>query len=405
MGYGDGTHWYDPKRDRWIGRYERHDGRARRQRGQVSARTEAEVLRKLAAARRTSATLPGHDERLRLDSYLRRWLDEMTPTVRARTADGHRSRIETHIIPRLGGHKLSNLRAVHIADFRDDLLAAGLSPRTVNHNLTTLRYALAKAVEWRMVDRNEGTFVSGPHVPQGDRKPLSTAQARTLMATVKGDPWEAIYLLAVTLGMRQAEILGLRWSDVGLAVQEGGLGRPLRGLPREDAGRGMAVSLPDTGTPGSLEVRKTLTWLHGRATLEDPKTERSHRTLTLPRRVAEAIEQRRLVQRDQRLGNTAWNPHWTEGWDLVFTTANGYAIERTSVTRAFQRHLREVKLPIVPFHSLRHTATGWLLELGLSMREVADILGHSKPSQTSDTYSHLGGTAAPRAAKLLDEVM
>jgi integrase len=356
-----------------------------------------------------------HDERLRLDTFLRRWLDEMTPTVRVRTADGHRSRIETHIIPRLGGHKLHQLRAVHIADFRDDLLASGLAPRTVNHNLTTLRYALGKAVEWRMVDRNEGSFVSGPHVPQGDRKPLSTAQARTFLSAVKGDRWEAIYLLAVTLGMRQAEILGLRWSDVA-GLDHGRLSDLSREVVGPVVGPGRhhrthhGEERQDRGTRGvsrlaSIEVRKTLTWLHGRATLDDPKTERSHRTLTLPRTVAEALERRGREQREDRLGNTAWNPLWTTGYDLVFTDPDGYAIERTSVTRAFQRHLAAAGLPMVPFHGLRHVAASWMLELGMSMREIADVLGHSKPSLTSDTYTHLNVTASSKAARLLDEAL
>src|SRR5690349_7413520 len=115
MTYGDGTLWYDPKRKRWIGRYERHTGRARRQRGQVSARTEAECRKKLRAALKTSADLPAYDGRMRLDGYLERWLGEhVVSEVRARTVATYRSQVEYHIVPGLGGHRLSELRAPHI---------------------------------------------------------------------------------------------------------------------------------------------------------------------------------------------------------------------------------------------------------------------------------------------------
>lgn len=369
MGYGDGTVRWDEPRQRWVGRYEKHGGRARRQRGWVSSRSEAECRRKLAKAIQTSATLPAYDGRLRLDTFLGRWLDEMQSGIRAVSADQHRSRVETHIAPRLGGHRLVDLRVPHIAAFRDDLVDSGLAPRTVNHVLGTLRYALAKAVEWRMVERNEASFVKGPHVPQGDTQPLTTAQAAVLLRHVEGDDWEAIYVLAVRLGMRQSEILGLRWRDV-----------------------------VDT----RIEVRKTLTWLHGRATLEDPKTERSHRTITLPREAARAIKARLAMQEGDRAISNAWSPFFDNGYDLVFTDRDGYAIERTQVTRAFQRHLATTGLPKVAFHSTRATAITRMHELGMTMREIADVVGHSKPSMTSDTYTYLGDTASIRAAELLD---
>lgn len=304
-----------------------------------------------------------------MDTFLARWLDEMQSGIRAVSADQHRSRIETHIAPRLGGHRLVDLRVPHIATFRDDLVDSGLAPRTVNHVLGTLRYALAKAVEWRMVDRNEASFVKGPHVPRGDTQPLTTAQAAAVLRHVKGDDWEAIYVLAIRLGMRQSEILGLRWRDV---------------------------------TAATIEVRKTLTWLHGRATLDDPKTERSHRTISLPREAVRAIQTRLTAQGHDRTISKAWAPLFDKGYDLVFTDRDGYAIERTQVTRAFQRHLVAAGLPKVAFHSTRATAITRMHELGMTMREIADVVGHSKPSMTSDTYTYLGDAASIRAAELLD---
>lgn len=373
MVYGEGTVRWSEKRQRWVGRYEKRDGRAKRVRGWVSARTEAECRAKLAKARSRSGTLPAADDRMRFDAFLQMWLREhVNTTVRARTADNYRSQVEHHIAPALGGHKLLELRAPHVLAYRNAKMAEGLSPRSVSHHLTTIRAALAQAERWGMVERNVASLVPGPHVPSGDTKPLSTAQARAFLAHVEGDAWEAIYIAALYLGMRQGEILGLRWRDV---------------------------------SEGSLIVRKSLVWLNGEPHLEDPKTERSHRTLTLPAVLSAALRRRDLAQKRERLASGKWSPQFDKGLDFVFTTPNGYALERTLITRAFQRHLAAAGLPKVPFHSTRHTATSWMLELGMTMREVADVLGHSKPSMTADVYSHLGTSASERAARLFDEVV
>jgi integrase len=257
---------------------------------------------------------------------------------------------------------------------------------------------------------------------------------------VADDRHEAIYVLAITTGMRQGEILGLRWKDIdrgenavqahpttALGRDDGhahlyrrdgtGASRPPLERPRSGDGDGGAAlqagasTLPSGGVfggedvadrverrPATLEVRRTLSWLHGRAFLTDTKTERSHRTLTLPRIAVDALERRRVAQETDRAVAAEWADH-----DLVFTDRDGFAIERTVITRAFQRHLKALGLPLVPFHSLRKTATGWMFDMGLSLREIADVLGHSKPSQTSDTYHHLEDKASKRAAALFDE--
>jgi integrase len=335
-------------------------------------------------------------------------------SVRARTADNYRSQVEHHLIPALGGHKLAGLRVPHVLAWRNDQLARGDHPRSVSHRLTTLKVALEQAVRWEMLATNPAAKVPGPHVPQSDRKPLTVAQARAFLAHVAGDQWEAIYVLALTLGMRQAEILGLRWVDVQLGRSDAVVVRGARsavasadGMVRADEAvpvlRRAGDSADILGEAQRLVVRKTLVWLHGKPRLEDPKTERSHRTLELHSRAVAALVARQKAQRVQRLGNPAWSPHFDAGYDFVFSDPDGYPLERTVVTRAFARHLRALDLPAVDFRSTRHTAVDWLNELGMTMREVADVVGHSRPSQTSDTYSWLGNKATTKAAKLLDE--
>jgi integrase len=391
--------------------FEVHDGSQRRIRRTVSAKTEAECWRKLREIRRISATLPAYDERMRLDRFMAMWLeDHVLGSVRPRTADNYRSQVEHHINPALGGHKLAGLRAPHVLRWRNDMLARGDHPRSVSHRMACLRAALSWAVQLEMIERNVASLVPGPSVSQGDAKPLTVEQARAFLTAVKGDPWEAIYVLALTLGMRQAEILGLRWEDVQLGGPSGQSDTPMRDVrERDQVVDGVQRLVPhgsvQAARGGTLTIRKALVWLRGKPTLEDPKTERSRRTLSLPVRAVSALRDRQKAQRLQRLASGKWSPHFDAGYDFVFADPDGYPIERTQITRAFQRHLAAAGLPRVSFHSTRGTAVDWMTELGLTMREIADIVGHSRPSMTSDVYSHLGNIATVKAARLYDEAL
>lgn len=373
--YGTGTVFWHERRQKWVGQWSVHDGTERRKRRTVSAATEAECWRKLNKARSTSAALPGADERLTVGTFLRQWLrDTVTPSVRARTADNYRSMIDTHIAPSLGGHKLSRLSVLDVERYRNAKLAEGLSPRSVSHHLATLRAALGKAEAWGMVTRNVAALVRGPSVTAADIRPLTTAQGRALLDAVAGDRWEAVYSLALLTGMRQGEILGLRWGDIDL-----------------DARR--------------LTIRKSLVWLHGKPLLEDPKTDRSRRSLRLPLRTVAALRWRQGAQEaDRATCEAARAGHWHDV-DLVFSDEHGDAVRRDIITREFQRHLKAASLPHQRFHDLRHATVGILLELGMTMREIADVLGHAKPSMTSDVYSHLEVDATDRAADLMDGAM
>lgn len=372
--YGVGTKpfWVE-KRQRWVALFEVHDGSERRRRKTVSAKTEAECARKLEQARSTYAVHPNLDERMTVGTYLRRWLAEtVTPEVRPRTADNYRSMIETHVAPAIGGHKLAGLTVLDVERYRNAKLASGLAPRSVSHHLAMLRTALGRAEATGLVRRNVASMVAGPSVPIADIRPLTVPQARTLLDHVSGDRWEAVYALALLTGMRQGEILGLRWGDIELDNRR-------------------------------LVIRKTLVWLKGNPTLEDAKTERSKRTIVLPLRALAALRWRQGAQEADRDKCESAEPgHW-HALDLVFSDDHGDPIRRDYFTRAYQRHLAAAGLPKMSFHSTRHSTVGMLHDLGMSMAEIAVVLGHSKPSTTEDIYSHLQSN--DRAAKIMDEAM
>ena len=180
---------------------------------------------------------------------------------------------------------------------------------------------------------------------------------------IAGNRQEALYKLAIATGMRQGEILGLTWPDVDL----------------------------DKGT---LSVRRSLKYYDGAYHLDDVKTDRSRRTLTLAPPLVAALREHRRKQIVR------------SSWRLVFVTRSGRPLNGTNVTHTLQRHLAEAGLPRIRFHDLRHGAATYLLEAGVPLKEVSDLLGHQQISTTADIYAHtLPETRRAAMDKLAEAVL
>lgn len=197
-------------------------------------------------------------------------------------------------------------------------------------------------------------------------------QARRFLACIVDDPLEALYVLALTTGMRRGELFALQWADIDL-----------------DA--------------GSLQVRWTLRHLVGRVyVLTPPKTPRSRRKIALSGRAIEALRRHRVRQLDQRrAAGEAWHEE-----DFVFTNAAGHALRGNHILqRHFAPILKRAELPARRFHDLRHTAATLLLLRGILPKIVFEMLGHSTVSMTLDTYSHVLPDMQRNAASALDRLL
>jgi integrase len=172
--------------------------------------------------------------------------------------------------------------------------------------------------------------------------------------------------------MRQGEVLGLRWADVSL-----------------------------DGENPVLVVSQALQRIGGEFRFVRPKTDRSRRTIALPKSVVKALLAHRARQAADRLAiGPAWQDH-----DLVFTMADGSPIERKFLHNDFKRILRIAGLPDTKFHNIRHSAASLLLAQGIPLREIMELLGHSSMPLTADTYSHLMAPAMRAVADTMDLVL
>jgi integrase len=306
-----------------------------------------------------------------LGEYLEDWLrDVVRLSVRPKTFVSYRSVVRLHLVPCLGQRPLVELRPADVQAFLNAKAASGLAPRTVAYLRNVLRQALGHAERTELVGRNVARLALPPRVPRREVHPLSPEQARVFLGAIAGDRFEALYLVALGCGLRQGEILGLRWSDLDLEA-------------------------------GTVRVRAALQRVEGRFALVEPKSSTSRRIVALP-----AIVHAGLLAHRERPALEGPAREVADGFaDLVFTTTVGTPIDGISVTRRFQRILRRAGLPHQRFHDLRHACASLLLSQGVPARVVMETLGHSQISLTLNTYSHVIPALGRDAAERMDEVL
>jgi integrase len=202
----------------------------------------------------------------------------------------------------------------------------------------------------------------GPSLPEETRRLLETAHEERL---------EALYVVAVTTGMRQGELLGLKWHDVDLEA-------------------------------GTLSVRRTLTRHGGKVALGAPKTKNSRRTIHLTEGAIHAlrVHLERQLEEIEQLGDA----YQDQG--LVFTTEVGTLINSTNLRRcSFAPLLKRAGLPQIWFHDLRHTCATLLLLRSIHPKYVQELLGHATIAITLDTYSHLIPGMGIHTARAMEDIL
>jgi integrase len=347
------------------------DENGRRRRRSIYGKTRGEVAERLAAAlhaqdRGTLADARGET----LGAFLMRWLGEVA--VRDSTRRHYRQKLELHVIPAIGRIPLAKLTPEHVNTLLQSELRAGLSPRTVSHVRAILRNALGRAVRWGMVSRNVAELADPPRVPEYEARFLSVDEARAFLAAAAGDRLAALYSVALSLGLRQGEALGLRWDDVDLDARTLRVAHALDRVP----GRGLQ--------------------------LVEPKTRSSRRALVLPDVVVRALRTHRARQLEERLAAGA---RWQD-LGFVFTTYEGRPLGASHVVAdSFRPIVRRAGLSgRLRFHDLRHSAATLLLAQGVPQRVVMEQLGHTTLAMTQK-YTHVVPQLMNDAAAAMDRAL
>jgi integrase len=350
-----------------------HGGKLRRK--TFYGKTRREVQEKLTTALHEvqMGASPTPTSRQLLGPFLSQWVEEVAkPTVRVSTYVKYANNIRKHINPELGRTPLAKLSAEAVQALYNRKLAEGLSPRTIRGVHVTLRRALGHAVRWKVVSQNVAQLVELPRARRAEPRILTADQARHLLQVAQGHRHEALYVLALTTGMREGELLGLKWQDVDLEA-------------------------------GSIQLRRTLAYITGYGYVEEePKTDSGRRRITLSSLAIAALKAHHARQLARRLKA---GDGWVEN-DRVFCTRDGRPISVwTLYMRSFLPLLEKAGLPRVRFHSLRHSSASLLLSLGIHPKVVQELLGHAEISITMDTYSHLLPTLQKDAVEKLGDLL
>ncbi len=339
---------YTRKDGRVVGQYE-VNGKFR----YVYGKDEADVADRVAEAIKNRDA--GIDsENMTVGGYLDRWLVAIRDTIRTGSWKQYEMLVRLHIKPSLGSMRLEKLNALQVQSFYRERLDAGVSARRVQYVHVTIRKALKDAVRWRLLPFNVADAVTPPRPTKPEITPLTAEQVKMLLAAASGDRLEALYVLAVTTGMRIGEMFGLKWSDVNL----------------------------DAGT---LQVRRTVA---PDGTANPPKTASSRRTVRLSGLAIRGLSK---------------HPRSAE-W--VFASAAGTPIGVCNFHKnSWRPLLQRAGLPHARVHDLRHTAATLMLSRGIPVKVVSEMLGHADVSTTLSIYAHVLPDMQDSAANEMDNLL
>lgn len=367
---GDGSIYQRESDGRWVAQVTLPDGSRKYLYGKTQAEARA---KKTKALHDLDRGIPlTRDERQTLAQYLAVWLDMIRPAIKPKTYRTYEPIIRTHVVPTLGKLPLTRLSPPHVQRLYAQLIAAGLSTTTVHHVHMVLHKALADALRLGLISRNVTAAVTPPRIREHQMRVLSLADVSALLAAADGDRLEALYVVALSTGMRQGELLGLRWQDVDLER-------------------------------GTAQVRQTLYRAGDPPQFGTPKTRTGRRLVKLNRHCIAALYEHRVRQRLEKLKRINV---WATELDLIFCNTIGGAIDPTNLLRQqFYPLLARAGLPRVRFHDLRHTAATLLLARRMPTKSVSDMLGHASTQITSNIYSHVTPDIQQDVADTMDAIL
>ncbi len=362
------------------GRDPRTGKRQRRRFTVLGVRRDAQQALREALRQRDSGLMTSADK-VAVGEWLTAWLarHDAEGHISPRTHDRYRGILERHLIPGLGRLRLQQLRPDHLADLKAQWLSGDgdgqpLAGATIHKHFVVLRQALADAVTAGVILRNPADAVSAPSAKATtERRALTEDEIANLLTASRGSRYDAPIRITLATGMRQGELLAIRWEDMDL-----------------DA--------------GLVTVRRTLSYVSGEIMFRAPKTANSRRTIEISGPTIQLLRAHRIRQAEHRLQlGTLWQEN-----GLVFPSLIG----TPWLARPFYRGYRGVlarseirDVASVNWHTLRHTAASQWLRRGADVFSVSRRLGHASAAFTMDVYAHLLKGQQKQAAEALDYLL
>jgi integrase len=396
------TSRYQGADGRWHARItvgRRLDGE--RDRRHITRKTKRELdtaIRELENAR-DSGQQPWLLENTTVEAWVEHWLDEILPlAVRWKTRSGYASHMRVHVIPFIGSARLTDLRPETLERLYRELLDQGRSSHVVHGVHRTLRSCLSEAVRRQRILTNPAVLARPPRVERTEIEPLNVDECRAILGAAQGRYNGARWSVALSLGLRQGEALGLLWDDVDL---DAGVLRIRRALQRRTWMHGCSPRTRKVPVCGHKRGADCPQRRDGGLVLAEPKTRASRRSVALPPPLVAELRAHRATQLRVKLERANV---WDHALDLVFSTDWGIPVDPAADQREWKQILRGAGVREVRLHDARHTAATLLLLQGVDIRTVMAIMGWTEMA-TAQRYVHAVDELRHEAARRMGAVL
>ncbi len=336
----------------------RDPGTGKQMQRSITGKTQKEVrekLQQIAVELNTGSYL--EPSRMTVKDWLTVWLTEYTGDLKTLTQSSYENQVKNHINPGIGAIRLQSLTAVNIQKMYNDFQRQDkpLSPKSIKNVHGVLHKALQQAVELGYIKFNPSDACKLPRVEKTDIKPLEDVQIAQFLQAIQGNPFERLFTVDIFTGLRQGEILGLRWDDIDFKG-------------------------------GTILVRQQL--IRNRKEKEyqlAPLKNDKARRITPAPTVMQMLRDQKKNQTEQRLkAGPAWNDN-----GLVFTDEQGNNLVYQTIFRHFKKAVAKIGSPDTRFHDLRHSYAVASLQSGDDIKTVQENLGHHTAAFTMDVYGHV----------------
>lgn len=381
---------YLGKDRRWHGRVTvgvKDDGQPDRR--HVSRKTRAEVtklVRELERQRDKGAVRKA-GQSWTLETWLTHWVENIAaPNVSENTIDGYRVAVNHHLIPGLGAHRLEKLEPEHLERFYKKMQETGSAAGTAHQTHRTIRTALNEAVRRGHLTRNPATIAKAPRLEEDEVEPYSVEEVQRLLAEAGKHRNAARWVIALALGLRQGEVLGMQWTDVDFEL---GVIRVRRGRlrPRYEHGCGDRCGRKPGFCPQKINIRRET---------KNVKSRAGQRPIGAPDELMDLLRRHKEEQaRERSLARDLWTE---KGY--VFTSPIGEPLNPNTDFHKWKDLLKAAEVRDGRLHDARHTAATVLLILGVSDAVVDAIMGWEpgKSARMRRRYQHLTGPVLQQTA-------
>ncbi|MEU8626764.1 tyrosine-type recombinase/integrase [Streptomyces sp. NPDC048669] len=372
---------YLGKDGRWHGRVTvgvKDDGTPDRR--HVSRKTRAEVtktVRELERQRDKGAVRKA-GQSWTIETWLIHWVENIAaPNVSENTIDGYRVAVNHHLVPGLGAHRLERLEPEHLERFYKKMQESGSAAGTAHQVHRTLRTALNEAVRRGHAIRNPATIAKAPRLEEEEVEPYSVEEVQRLLAEAGKHRNAARWVIALALGLRQGEVLGMQWTDVDFEL---GVIRVRRGRlrPRYEHGCGNRCGRKPGFCPQKINVRRET---------KNVKSRAGQRPIGAPDELMDLLRRHKEEQaRERALARDLWTEK-----RYVFTSPIGEPLNPNTDFHKWKDLLKAAEVRDGRLHDARHTAATVLLILGVSDAVVDGIMGWEpgKSARMRRRYQHL----------------